>query len=192
MWVGLCRGAWRGAVWVGLSLSGRRVGTGGCVRRRVRVGCVSGGGWVSKQERQNHPLLPTHTPPPTPTFNHPPPPPRTDYHTPLHPLSTPSHIHTYNSCDRFLSGGMILGSLLSHPDLFLYTITLPAVLAVTHPLPFFILLLNWRQEYSYRLRNRPLVKLSCPVAPEVHPLPIVSPFFFTPEVLRNRVALRHW
>jgi hypothetical protein len=27
---------------------------------------------------------------------------------------------------------------------------------VTHPLPSLILLLNWRQEYSYHLRNRPI------------------------------------
>jgi hypothetical protein len=27
---------------------------------------------------------------------------------------------------------------------------------VTHPLPSLLLLLNWRQEYSYRLRNRPI------------------------------------
>jgi hypothetical protein len=47
---------------------------------------------------------------------------------------------------RFLSSGIILGSPLSCPDLFLYTITLPAVtVAVMHPLPSLILLLNWRQ-----------------------------------------------
>jgi hypothetical protein len=57
---------------------------------------------------------------------------------------------------RFLSGGIILGSPLSCTDLFLYTVTLPAASCDAPPtLSYTKVLLNWRQEYSYRLRNRP-------------------------------------
>jgi hypothetical protein len=59
---------------------------------------------------------------------------------------------------RFLSGGIILGSPLSCTDLlYSYTQQPCLQLAVTYPLPSLILLLNWRQEYSYRLRNLPIL-----------------------------------
>jgi hypothetical protein len=56
---------------------------------------------------------------------------------------------------QFLSGGIILGSPSLVPT---YSYAQPPWLqmAVTHPLPFVILLLNWCQEYSYRLRNQPV------------------------------------
>jgi hypothetical protein len=74
------------------------------------------------------------------------------------PRELPNAYNTLlNSCllfealGRFLSGGIILGSPLSCTDLFLSTITLPA-LSCAHPLPSLMPLLNWRQEYSYRLK----------------------------------------
>jgi hypothetical protein len=58
----------------------------------------------------------------------------------------PSYKITYG---QFLSNGIILG-FLSRLDLFLYTVTLPTVM---HPLPSLVLLLKFRQEYSYRLKT---------------------------------------
>jgi hypothetical protein len=46
--------------------------------------------------------------------------------------------------------GMILGTLLSRPDLFLYTITLPTVSRDAPPtLSYTTVLLKWCQEYVY-------------------------------------------
>ncbi len=59
-----------------------------------------------------------------------------------------------------LFGTDLLYCILVH-----YSIALPTVRHLqTHPLPFFILLLKWCQEYSYRLRNQPF---------DMHPHPCI-------------------
>ncbi len=56
----------------------------------------------------------------------------------------------------FLSGGMILGAPPPVLSRHYICITLPAV-SRDAPLPSLIPFLKWRQEYSCRLRNRPII-----------------------------------
>ncbi len=82
-----------------------------------------------------------------------------DYYRSIGSVFTPHpgsiNIQPSQPFGRFLSGGIILGPPSPVPT-YSYTQQPCLQLAVTHPRPFLILLLKWRQEYSYRLRNRPI------------------------------------
>jgi hypothetical protein len=78
-------------------------------------------------------------------------------------LSRPILIHNNG---QSLSGGIILGSLLSHPDLFLDTITLPAVSCDAPPtLSYTTLEMASRVLLSYKKPAKTLPTVSCDAQP---------------------------